>query len=290
MMTPSLAAYSLELPSGEAIPLLLDSPHSGTHYPEDFAASATRDSLRTAEDTHVEALFAHAPSLGATLLCARYPRAYIDCNRRVDDIDESMLDGTWPGAVNASEKTKLGYGLVWGKLDDGENIYSRQLSISELQHRIDCAYAPYWAALRNEAARLYERFDVLYHLNCHSMPSTATCASRLPRGTPHADVVIGDRDGTTAEAAFVDMLANAFRAQGLRVAINDPYKGVEIVRAIGAPSRRRHSAQIEINRALYMDERTREKSAGFAAVRDVVTNVLKTIGAEIGATTQKISL
>jgi N-formylglutamate deformylase len=210
MITTLVDAYSLHLPSVEAIPLLLDSPHSGTHYPEDFAVSANRDTLRTAEDTHVEALFSHAPSIGATLLCARYPRTYIDCNRRVDDIDESMLDGTWPGKVNASEKTKLGYGLVWRLLDDGEDIYSRKLSIGELQHRIACAYAPYWAALRNEAARLHERFNVLYHLNCHSMPSVATCASSLPRGTPHADVVIGDRDGTTSEPVFVDLLASAF--------------------------------------------------------------------------------
>jgi N-formylglutamate deformylase len=264
-MTPP--PFALRRPERAAIPLLLDSPHSGTFYPEDFRASAPLAALRTAEDTHVEALFADAVGLGATLICANYPRAYIDCNRRSDDIDEVLLDAAWPKAVSPSDKTKLGYGLVWRRLDDGSDIYSRKLDVREIQARIDCVHTPYWSALVGEADRLHRRFGVLYHLNCHSMPSRATCASHLPRGTPHADVVLGDRDGSTCDPAFVDALTHAFRAQGFSVKINDPYKGVEIVRAIGRPRERRHSVQIEINRALYMNEATRERSAQFDTLR-----------------------
>jgi N-formylglutamate deformylase len=278
MMPPP---FVLRRPERAPIPLLLDSPHSGTFYPEDFRASAPLAALRTAEDTHVEALFADAVQLGATLLCAHYPRAYIDCNRRIDDIDESLLDAAWPTTISPSDKTKLGYGLVWRRLDDGSDIYSRKLGVHEIQARIDRVYTPYWNALVHEADQLHRRFGVLYHLNCHSMPSHATCASHLPRGTPHADIVLGDRDGSTCDPAFVDALAKAFRAQGFSVKINDPYKGVEIVRALGRPRERQHSVQIELNRALYMNETTRERSGEFEALRALLDRALTRVISEV---------
>jgi N-formylglutamate deformylase len=272
-------AVRVESPVTAATPLLLDSPHSGCFYPEDFGAAAPLANLRTAEDTDVDALLANAPNYGVTLVCANYPRAYIDCNRSVDDIDEALLDALWPTPVGASEKTKLGFGLVWRRLDDGSNIYARRLSIAEVTRRIDHVYRPYWRALEREAAHLHKRFGMLFHVNCHSMPSTATHASHLRRGTSHADIVIGDRDGSTSEPEFVELLANAFREQGYRVTRNDPYKGVEIVRMLGQPEFRKHSVQLEINRALYMNEATRDRSNDWARVKQDIDDVLSQVAA-----------
>jgi N-formylglutamate deformylase len=263
--------------AASAIPLVLDSPHSGTAYPEDFRAMQPVAALRTAEDTHVDALFSHAPKVGATLISAAFPRCYVDCNRTVGDIDASMLSAAWPHAVNVSEKTRLGYGLIWRRLDDGSMIYDRQLSVEEVQARIEHCYAPYWKALRDEVELMREAFGVAYHLNCHSMPSHATHASHLALGTAHADVVLGDRDGSTAEPAFVDCIEHAFRRAGLRVVRNDPYKGVALVEAFGTPSSHSHSVQIEINRSLYMNESTRAPNDNFAATQQAVGVMLQDV-------------
>jgi N-formylglutamate deformylase len=277
MKTTSPPPYELSRPAGRQIALLLDSPHSGTYYPDDFAACAPLSLLRTAEDTYVEQLFASAVEAGATLLAANYPRAYIDCNRRSDDIDVTMLSDPWPTETSPSEKAKLGYGLIWKKLDSGESIYDRHLSVKELRSRIDRVYEPYWATLIREANDIHQKYGVLYHLNCHSMPAKATCASHLARGTPHADIVLGDRNGSTCDAEFVELTAEGFRRAGLSVKVNDPYKGVEIVRALGRPAHNRHSLQVEVNRTLYMDENTRQKKSDFIHLQLTISGVLRSL-------------
>lgn len=265
------------------LPLVLDSPHSGTWYPPDFAAAQPLAALRSAEDTHVDALFASATQYGATLVAAEFPRCYIDCNRTLDDIDASLLMSPWPSPLSASNKSTLGYGLVWRKLDDGSDIYDRQLSVDEVQTRITTCYVPYWRALRKAISSLRDRYGVVWHLNCHSMPSHATHASHLPLGTPHADIVLGDRDGRTCDRALRDMLSTAFRAAGLSVRHNDPYKGVALVNTFGNPAANCHSIQIEVNRALYMDEQTREPNAGYATLRLVIEQVLRQVAGFVAA-------
>ncbi|MGL4230103.1 MAG: N-formylglutamate amidohydrolase [Casimicrobium sp.] len=279
MSTTAPPAYELHTPLGRPIPLLLDSPHSGTFYPEDFRANVPLALLRTAEDTHVDKLVASAVDVGAILLAANYPRAYIDCNRSAYDIDLAMLDQPWTLEAKPSDKARLGYGLIWRKLDSGEDIYDRKLSVAEVRSRIDRVHAPYWGALRKEAAYLRQKFGVLYHLNCHSMPARATYASHLARGTPHADIVLGDRDGSTCDPTFVELIAASFRKFGLTVKINDPYKGVEIVREIGHPQSNTHSVQVEVNRSLYMDEYTRERNEGFFQLQRAISEVLRSIAA-----------
>ena len=265
------------------IPLVLDSPHSGTAYPPDFRAAQPISALRSAEDTHVDMLFSHAPKVGASLVCAEFPRSYVDCNRLPTDIDPSMLDMAWPDPVHASEKTRLGYGLIWRRLDDGSAIYERSLTVAEVQARISDYYAPYWRALRHEVATMHTHFGVVYHINCHSMPSCATHASQMPLGTAHADVVLGDRDGSTAEPEFVDCIEAAFQRAGLIVKRNDPYKGVALVEAFGAPSAHSHSVQIEINRALYMNEKTRVQNENFSALKSTIDALLDDISNWIAA-------
>lgn len=257
------------------IPLVLDSPHSGTNYPEDFGFSCTHAQLRQSEDTDVDDLYGDAPSLGATFVCAEFPRSYIDVNRRVEDIDTDMIAARWPHRVDHSPKTKSGIGLVWRLLAENEPIYSRKLSVSEVEARIANCHAPYWSALRNAAEEAHRVHGRLFHINCHSMPEEAGSLSWVTRGTKFADVVLGDRDGSTCSPEYTAMLRDAFRDEGLSVAINDPYKGVEIVKQLGKPSEGRHSIQIELNRRLYMNERTRERTANYAALKASVRRVLE---------------
>ena len=251
---------------GAAVPLVLDSPHSGTHYPADFEHLPPRSLVRKAEDTHVEALFASAPAAGATLIEALFPRAYIDPNRHVSDLDPAVIDEPWLGPLAPSRKTELGIGLVWRLAQGGQPMYARPLSVADIERRIALYYEPYHAAVAGALDERHARFGSVWHLNCHSMPAFGDVMSEDP-GRARADFVLGDRDGSTCEPEFTSFVARTLADMGYEVAINDPYKGVELVRRNGRPAERRHSLQIEVNRRLYMNEETLERTAGFAALQ-----------------------
>jgi N-formylglutamate deformylase len=253
-------------PQRVAIPLVLDSPHSGTAYPSDFDHAAPRAIVRQAEDTYVAELYAAAPRLGATLIEALFPRAYIDPNRHVSDIDPQLLNEAWPDPVAPSRKTELGIGLVWRLAHGGVPMYARRLSVAEIRDRIARCYEPYHAAVAAALDERHHTFGAAWHVNCHSMPAVGDVMSDDP-GRARADFVLGDRDGSTCEPEFTAFVAATLSGLGYRVAINDPYKGVELVRRHGRPGERRHSLQIEINRKLYMDEATLEKHAGFTGLQ-----------------------
>lgn len=262
-------------PSGVTpIPLVLDSPHSGTHYPADFGFSCDISQLRMAEDTDIDDLYDFTPELGATLVCAEFPRSYLDPNRRVEDMDTSLIDGRWPHPVDQSPKTQSGIGLIWRLLGDNSPIYSRKLSVTEVSLRISQCHAPYWAAVTHAIDAALEQHGRVLHVNCHSMPAEAGPSSWVKLGTQFADVVLGDRDGSTCAPAFTALLADAFRHEGLSVAINDPYKGVELVKRFGRPQEGRHSIQIELNRKLYMNEATRERSANYPVLNASLERVM----------------
>lgn len=263
----ALPPVIVSLPEGEALPLVCDSPHSGTAYPADFGAAVPVARLRGGEDTHVDALWQSVPAAGGTLLAATFPRVYIDPNRMADDIDPAQLDGAWPTALAPGPKTQLGYGLIWSRIDAATPIYDRRLSVAEVQSRIERYYRPYHAALAEAVEGAYARFGALWHLNLHSMPNNAY--ERLKIASPHplADFVLGDRDGTTCEPGLLDLVERELRGMGYTVARNDPYKGVQLIAQIGRPAERRNSLQIEIRRPLYMDEMTRERNAGFASLQ-----------------------
>jgi N-formylglutamate deformylase len=251
----SIAPYVSHAPVATALPLVLDSPHSGEHYPEDFDHAPPRSVVRLAEDTHVARLYRAAPRFGATLIEANFPRSYIDANRSLDDLDPAMLEGPWPVPLAASRKTQQGIGLLWRVARGGAPMYTRKLTLGEVQSRIDDWYRPYHAALDNEIENVHRRFGAIWHINCHSMPAIGDANADDP-GRARADFVLGDRDGTTCAAGFTAFVAETLRGLGYSVAINDPYKGVEIVRRHGRPALGRHSLQIELNRRLYMDEET----------------------------------
>ena len=275
----SLPAFDLSEPSGHFVPLVLDSPHSGTEYPDDFRAAVPLEALRQAEDSFVHELYADAPAVGATLVAARFPRSYIDPNRSLLDIDASLMDAAWPGPALPSRKTELGIGLIWRVLDSGEPIYARKLTVEEVKQRIVRYHQPYQRAVKDALDRAHGHFGAVWHLNLHSMPAVSGRISDEGPGKPRADFVLGDRDGTTCEPQFTAAVAEALRGMGYQVKLNDPYKGVELVRAFSDPREQRHSLQVEVNRRLYMNERTREKSAGFARLKADLDRLLATLAA-----------
>src|SRR3982751_3839313 len=222
------------------IALVLDSPHSGEWYPDDFDHAPPREIVRRAEDTHVARLWASATSLGATLIEARFPRSYIDPNRSLADIDTDLLSDAWSGPITPSRKTQQGIGLVWRLARGGTPMYARRLSSDEVRSRIDGCWRPYHDALDAVMEARHAAFGGVWHINCHSMPAIRDALSDDP-GRERADYVLGDRDGTTCEGAFTALVADTVRAMGYSVAINDPYKGVEIVRKHGQPHANRHS-------------------------------------------------
>ncbi len=271
-----MQVYRRHDPAVPPLPLVLDSPHSGTSYPADFDHLPSRAIVRRAEDTHVETLFGCAPDAGATLVEALFPRAYIDPNRHLSDMDPAVLEESWPGPVALSRKTELGIGLVWRLAQGGMPMYARPLSVVDVERRIALYYEPYHAAVAAALDERHRRFGAVWHLNCHSMPAIGDVMSDDP-GHERAEFVLGDRDGTTCEPEFTAFVAATLSAMDYEVAINDPYKGVELVRKHGRPAERRHSLQIEINRRLYMDEISLAKTAGFGALQADLARLIEAL-------------
>ena len=280
-MPAEFQPFSLTAPTGPAVPLVCDTPHSGTAYPADYGHAVPRALLRRGEDTHVEALWEAVPAVGGTLLAAHFPRTYIDCNRTEDDLDAELLDGPWPTPLEPGPKTRLGFGLVWRNIGAGQPIYDRPLTVAEVRNRIESYYRPYHAALAQAVEDTARRFGAVWHLNLHSMPNDAYERLKIQSPHPLADFVLGDRDGTTCEPGFVDLIERELRARGYTVARNDPYKGVQLIARIGQPALRRHSLQVEIRRPLYMDEATRERNARFAQVQRDLAGVLESLSAYV---------
>lgn len=256
-------AFRVHLPVGDAVALVLDSPHSGECYPEDFDHAPPRAVVRRAEDTHVARLYARATRHGATLLEALFPRAYIDANRSLQDIDGELLADGWPVPLAPSRKTTQGIGLVWRLARDGSPMYARKLARAEIEARIARCWRPYHAALDALMDAAVARWGCAWHVDCHSMPAVGDANADDP-GRERADFVLGDREGTSCAPQFTRLVAATLRGFGYSVAINDPYKGVEIVRRHGRPDAGRHSLQIEVKRTLYMNETTLERNAGYA--------------------------
>lgn len=261
-------------------PLVLDSPHSGTFYPADFRSACDLAVLRRAEDTHVEKLYAFAPALGVAWVEAHFPRSYLDANRDTRELDATLLDGPWPDPVASDPqvlaKVRLGKGLIWKFTDDGVPIYDRLLGVDEVRQRIERCWKPYHAAVAAAIDAAHARHGYSLHINCHSMPAVAASHATDFPGLAHADFVIGDRDGSTADPALSHRLCEHLRALGYSVDYNHPYKGVELVRRYGRPAERRHSIQVEINRRLYMDEQTlAPNEAGFARLQQDLRSMVE---------------
>lgn len=254
-------------PVGAASPLVLSSPHSGRIYPERFLASARLDAatLRRSEDAYVDELFAGATACGAPMARARFPRAYLDANREPFELDPRMFEGKLPSHVNTrSLRVAAGLGTIARLVAESQEIYARRLPVEEGLHRIEAAYRPYHAALRRLTQRAQKRFGVAILLDCHSMPSHVAGVSGSE--TIKADVVLGDRFGTSCDPALTEIAESELRRRGYVVQRNKPYAGGFITEHYGHPASHVHALQIEINRGVYMNEATFEKSPRFFAL------------------------
>ena len=275
--------FHLHGPQQPRVPLVLDSPHSGFEFPPDFDAVVSEFDLRDGEDCFVDELYLPATELGIPLLAAQTPRTYLDPNRHAGDIDLDLIEGgQWPRAHVPSGKARIGKALIWRTLDDGRAIYGRKLKVDEVLARIERHHTPYHRVLKETIDRAHASFGAVYHLNCHSMNSVAGTMGEGGAGSARPDFVLGDRDGTTCDPGFTEFVRATLASMGYLVTVNDPYKGVELVKAYSQPANRRHSLQVEINKRLYMDEAKRERHAGFAQLQRTLQHLIEAIVDYIG--------
>lgn len=272
--------YVLREPAATPVALVVDSPHSGMEWPADFQPAAPRAAILTTWDAYVDELFGAAPAAGATLLAATFPRAYVDVNRAEDDLDPDLLDRPWPGPSHPTAYSARGMGLIRRLALPGVPMYDRPLSVAAVERRLSACYRPYRLALGDRIEALARRFGAVWHLNCHSMKSRGN-EMNVDAGEPRPDLVISDRHGATADPAHTAWVAAWFRARGRTVQINHPYQGGDLVKHFGAPAAGQHSIQIELNRALYLDEALVAKNVHFGEMQQQCAEFLHAFAAYI---------
>jgi N-formylglutamate amidohydrolase len=263
--------FEIHEPEDYRSPVVFNSPHSGRVYPQTFLESAKLDlaTLRRSEDSFVDELMAGVVPRGNPLVRAHFPRCYIDVNREPYELDPRMFDGRLPSFANTrSMRVAGGLGTVARVVGDAQEIYHQRIPIDDALRRIEGLYKPYHRALRRLLTKVHADFGTAMLVDCHSMPSNAGTKDDRPR----ADVVIGDRYGTSCVPILSETVDEVFRELGYVVSRNKPYAGGFITEHYGNPAAGLHSVQIEINRALYMDERRFERSPGFGRLEaDLMT-------------------
>lgn len=272
------APFRIIEPMRPSLPLVFASPHSGRFYPEEFRRASRLDerALRRSEDAYVDELIGAAPDAGAPVILAEYARAYLDLNREAFELDPIMFDGPLPDHVNsASERVAAGLGTIPRVVASGMAIYRRPLPFGEAERRIARIYTPYHQALTGLMVETTRRFGWAALIDCHSMPSAVArdrsrrgrmLGGRLSRGDV-VDVVIGDRFGRSCAGRLTDFIESALQEMGYRTARNHPYAGGYCAQHYGRPCDGWHAVQLEINRAVYMDEISLQKTAGFAKLK-----------------------
>mgnify|MGYP001359261660 CR=1 FL=1 len=267
--------YVLIEPLRRTTPVIFASPHSGRRYPAELLADARVSliSLRRSEDAYVDELFAGAAAHGAAVLSATIARAYVDLNRDPAELDPDMFDERPPHNAHAtSARVQAGLGAIPRVSGDGQNIYRRKLSLEEAERRMAAVHRPYHALLENLINETRALFGCAVLIDCHSMPSNA-------RGAHSPDIVLGDRFGASCHPSVTALAEATLRRLGYRVARNAPFAGGHTTQTYGRPANRVHALQIEINRALYVDERTLERTNGFIRVRADMSRLAEALSA-----------
>ncbi|MBS0563637.1 MAG: N-formylglutamate amidohydrolase [Proteobacteria bacterium] len=271
-------AYRLTMPVRRTTSVVFASPHSGRDYPRAFLAASVLDErlIRTSEDAHVDDLLSVVPDLGAPLLAATVPRAFLDLNRAAEELDPSVVEGARSFAHNP--RVQSGLGVIPRVVAGGRMIYSGKISLAEARSRI----RTYWHPYHDSLARLLDESRALFGqailMDMHSMPHEAM-DQIAHRDGRRPDIVLGDRYGAAASGAVVDAVEQAFRSEGLRVARNTPFAGAYVAQTYGRPGIGQHVVQIEIDRALYLDEAAIRPGPGFDAFRRTFGRVLGAIAA-----------
>jgi N-formylglutamate amidohydrolase len=273
--------FEVREPVAQTIPFVFNSPHSGRHYPADLIENSNLDSLsiRRSADHYVDELFADAPELGAPLLAAHFPRAYLDVNREPFELDPRMFDGPLPPYVNiGSMRVAGGLGTIPRIVAENMEIYRKRLSVEEGLSRIETIYKPYHTCLRRLIARTHARFGLAILIDCHSMPGNI----RLSGSELRPDFIIGDRYGTSASAELSRAALDFLDGMGFSAVRNKPYAGGFITEHYGRPVRGLHALQIEINRALYVDEATLEKKREFPVIAAALSTFMRQMADYVG--------
>lgn len=245
-------------PAAQRLPLVFASPHSGADYSPAFLAASRLDplTLRRSEDSYVDEIFGAAAALGAPLLRARFPRAFLDPNREPFELDPAMFEDELPAFVNTrSPRVRVGLGTIARVVATGEDIYAKKLSFAEAMRRIDGLYRPYHRVLRQLVTATREHFGSYLLIDCHSMPSGMALNERGIRRS-RTDVVLGDCHGAACHPLIMETAHRCLAAKGYAVTRNTPYAGGFTTAHYGKPAAQGHCLQIEISRALYMDERS----------------------------------
>ncbi len=265
-------AFETIRPRRQLAPIVVNSAHSGRDYPPRFLAMTRLDplSIRRSEDAYIDEVFGRAPHLGAPMLRAHFPRAYLDVNREPFELDPQMFRDTLPEHCNAaSPRVVAGLGTLARVVAENQPIYRDRLSIEDALMRIEGIYKPYHAALQRLLGETLDQFGVALLLDCHSMPRLTRSGERAP-----PDIVLGDRYGTTCTPTVIDTAEAIFASAGFKVARNRPYAGGQTIRAYGRPQRGVHALQIEISRHLYMNETSFSRHKGFDLMVSVVNRLI----------------
>jgi len=278
-------AFDVRLPEGAPQALVFASPHSGRDYPAELMAAAALDAaaIRRSEDAFVDELIASGPACGAAVISARYARAFIDLNREAYELDPAMFEDELPAFARArTARVAAGLGSIARVVGEGQEIYRRKLTFAEARRRIEGAHKPYHQALAGliEAARAQHGRAAL--IDWHSMPSAASGAGAAPhdRARRGCDIVLGDRFGSACAPELTRLVERQLESMGYRVARNAPYAGGYTTEFYGRPAEGVHALQIEINRAVYLDESTLIPTAGFARLKRDIERLGKTLAAE----------
>lgn len=266
---PAGNAFSIAAPERQTVPLVFASPHSGRLYPDAFLAQSCLDphALRRSEDAFVDDLFDQVPDMGAPLIAARFPRVYVDVNREPNELDPTMFSDSLPLGTNSrSPRVAAGLGTIAKIVSDGQEIYAGQLRYEEVQQRIEQCYVPYHRALTGLVEDTMRRFGSCLVVDCHSMPTRGGLSNGTGSGDT-IDLVLGDCWGSSCHHTISDIVEHAAKGQDLIVQRNTPYAGGFTTRHYGRPSLGMHAIQLEIDRALYMDEAAMTRLAEFDDVR-----------------------
>lgn len=283
----NLAPYRLTLPSArQAAPLLISSPHSGSHYPSAFLAASRLDAhqIRQSEDMFVADLLDGIDLMGASLLAATYPRAYLDLNRAANELEPALFEDALPDTVDRkSQRAAAGLGTVPRLVAENVPIYARKLKYADAAARIEQIYHPFHQTLRAQLDDMHAAHGFAVLLDAHSMPSQATQSAQLRQPGPAIDFVLGDRHGRACASILPDFVGAFLMQRGYRVEHNQPYAGGYITDHYGRPAMACHALQIEMNRAIYMDERGYTKTDGFDRLRTDLHELVGAIIAELPA-------
>ncbi|KMW56747.1 N-formylglutamate deformylase [Candidatus Rhodobacter oscarellae] len=267
------APYSLNMPQVQASPVIFACPHSGRDYPWSFLRDSILDerAIRSSEDAFVDILFDKAPEFGAALLVANAPRAFIDLNRSSEELDPALIEGVRKVAHNP--RVTSGLGVIPRVVSNGRAIYRGKISMEAARDRISTYWRPYHDRLQqllNETHRIHGQAILI---DCHSMPHEAIDAA-VTTADPKPQIVLGDRFGAAADHGVVEAIEAAFAEEGLRVVRNAPFAGAYTAQHYGRPSRGQHVVQVEIDRALYMNETLVRPNGNFGSFKALIDRVV----------------